>query len=139
MYLKLIFNKHAAKYDCLTVWQEMKYTAIVIFIITVTMHWAEANSIWIEKIFAYNCTWVGTFFTWDATEMKLYLHFVLFRTIYYYHVAVWFMRPYFRRYVTLIVDMMSQYKSTPQHTMNSFVTSYRLSQPFLKIATHSED
>jgi hypothetical protein len=71
----------------------------------------------------------------------LYLHFVLFRNIYYmyYQVAVWFMSPYFRRYVMLIVNMTSQYKSTPRRTMNSFVMSYRLCQRFFKIATYQED
>jgi hypothetical protein len=47
----------------------------------------------------------------------------LFRTIYYYQVAVWFIGPYFRRHVTLIVNTTSQYKSTPRRTVNSFVTS----------------
>jgi hypothetical protein len=61
----------------------------------VTLHW-------------YNSTFDG--------EKSVYLHLVLFRTIYYYQAAVWFIRPYFRRYVTLIVNLMSQYKSTPQLT-----------------------
>jgi hypothetical protein len=69
----------------------------------------------------------------------IYLHLVLFRTIYYYKVAVWFIGPYFRRHVTLIVNTTSQYESTPRCIVNSFVTSYRLCQRFFEIATHPEE
>jgi hypothetical protein len=58
-----------------------------------------------------------------STIICVYLHLVLFRAIYYYQVAVWFIGPYFRRHIMLIVCTTSQYKSTPRHTVNSFVTS----------------
>jgi hypothetical protein len=71
-------------------------------------------------------------------SFNLYLHFVLFRTIYYYLVAVGVMRPYFRRHVTLIVNTTSQYKSTPRRTVKSFVCVNALPLIY-SIATHPED
>jgi hypothetical protein len=100
------------------------------------------HSLWSKTLFfkyllIYSSSFVFNDFQvpvhWSISSYKtLYLHLVLFRT-YYFQVAVWFMRPYFRRHrhVTLIVNMTSQYKSTPRRIMNSFATSYRLCQRFL--------
>jgi hypothetical protein len=66
----------------------------------------------------------------NMQNTSIYLHFLLFRTVYYYQVAIWYIRPYFKRHVTLIVNTTSQYKRTPRHTVDSFVTSYRLCQRF---------
>jgi hypothetical protein len=71
--------------------------------------------------------------------VKKYLHLVLFRTLYYYQVAVWFMRPYFRRHVTLIVNTTSQYKSTPRRTVNLLLRHNDCINAFFKKAIRSQN
>jgi hypothetical protein len=72
-------------------------------------------------VFKHFCEKVGKGLIHDVTMQsnQEYLHLVLFRTIYYYQVAVLFIGPYFRRHVTLIVNTTSQYKSTPRRAVNS--------------------
>jgi hypothetical protein len=65
------------------------------------------------------------FFFGNIITATFYIYILFYSVlyIYYYQIVVWFMRPYFRRHVTLIVNTTSQYKCTPRRTVNSFVTS----------------
>jgi hypothetical protein len=105
--------------------------------------WITASSpcIWILYVYLAsthpisNKSWLSITFSQVHVIFNKYLHFVLFRTIYYYQVVVWCMRPYFRRHITLIVNTTSQYDVLWIHLLRHTDCV----NAFLLVATNPED